>query len=287
MRIRQMHSKFFLWLRLCRFDKPAGIVLLWVPTACALWLANHGKPAWFLVTIFFIGTVLMRAAGCIINDFADLRFDAYVERTRERPLASGAISIREGVFVLFVLLIGACNLLWFLPFSCVYYGLAAIIITIIYPFCKRWISAPQSILGIAFSMGIPMAYVASGTPFDLAFCLLFVLNYLWIVAYDTEYAMVDREDDRQIGIRSTAIWFADRDISIIMALLIIQHILWLAVGLQIGIKPSFTLIWGLAWFGIFYQWKLVQTRQRSKCWQAFLSNNWYGLWMWLGIALCF
>lgn len=285
MRINRAFSKASLWWRLCRFDKPVGIVLLWVPTACALWLANKGNPAWSLVTIFFVGTVLMRAAGCIVNDLADRDFDAHVERTRVRPLASGELSVWDALIVLCLLLSGAASLLWFLPAVCLVYAMVAIAVTVIYPFCKRWIHAPQSILGIAFSMGIPMAYAASHASFDTAFWLLFCLNYLWIIAYDTEYAMVDRDDDQQIGIRSTAIWFAHWDFSIVTSLLVLQHVFWLAIGLKIGLNISFVLVWALGWLAITYQSTLVQTRQRNKCLQAFMSNSWYGLWMWLGIGL--
>lgn len=274
-------------LRLMRFHKPAGILLLWFPTAWALWAANQGNPPMKLICLFFLGTVLMRAAGCVMNDIADRNIDIHVTRTKTRPLASGEVGLMEAFGLLVFLLICSLVILLLLPAACFYYALLALFITILYPFCKRFLQAPQLVLGLAFSMGIPMAYAASGSaPDSTLFCLL-LINFLWIVAYDTEYAMVDREDDLQIGVQSTAIWFAQKDRLIIGLLQATFHLSWLFLAFSLHFSRAFLYLWMLASFVLLYQQKLLVTRESALCLRAFSSNSVYGFMLWIAIALAY
>lgn len=277
--------KWGAYLRLMRFHKPVGILLLWLPTAWALWIANQGNPPLTLSLLFLSGTVLMRAAGCVINDIADRHIDLHVKRTQMRPLTSGEVSLIEAFALLFTLLFAALMVLLQLPKLCFYYALLAVFITFLYPFCKRFIQGPQLVLGVAFSIGIPMAYAASGKwPDSTMFCLL-IINFMWIVAYDSQYAMVDREDDLRIGVKSTAILFADYDRIIIGILQILFHSLWLFLAISLNNFWSFFCCWLIAALLLGYQQKLIAKRQPAQCLQAFTSNNWYGSVMWLAIIL--
>ncbi|KTD17077.1 4-hydroxybenzoate octaprenyltransferase [Legionella jordanis] len=272
------------YLSLMRFDKPIGILLLWWPTAWALWLANAGQPSKTLVGLFFLGTTLMRAAGCVMNDIADRNIDRHVQRTKNRPLTSGQLSLQEALAILFVLLLGSLVVLTQLPKECFYYALIAVFITILYPFCKRFLQSPQLVLSIAFSMGIPMVYAASNQSLDKTMWLLMLINALWIIAYDTEYAMVDREDDLKIGVKSTAILFASYDRLVIGLLQVLFHLLWLPLALDLA-SGFFWCCWLLASFNLLLQQKLLANRKSQDCFKAFLSNNYYGLLMWSGIVL--
>lgn len=268
-----------------RFHKPVGIVLLWLPTAWALWMANAGMPELHLIIYFLLGTIFMRAAGCIINDIADRNIDKHVRRTNMRPLAAGEIGLFQAISVLSIMLWGALFVLAHLPFACFYYAIPALLVTILYPFCKRFLQAPQLVLGIAFSMGIPMAYIATGVAFNMTMVLLLILNFAWIVAYDTMYAMADREDDLKIGVRSTAILFAHYDCAIILLLQIIFHGLWLLLAYMHHYPIEFYGLWLLAGGILIYQQRLIRTRNDKLCLQAFSINCWYGLLMWLALIL--
>lgn len=278
-------KKIIAYLTLMRFHKPVGILLLWAPTAWALWLANHGMPSVKLLLLFFLGTVLMRAAGCVVNDIADRKIDLHVTRTKNRPLTAGVITLSEALVLLITLLFAALVVLIQLPSACFYYALAALAITIIYPFCKRFLQGPQLILGLAFSMGIPMAYAASNAPLNATVIYLLLINFAWIVAYDTEYAMVDRSDDLKIGVRSTAIWFASYDRLIIGLLQVVHHSLWLLLAYQHDLSPIFYYCWVVAGGNLVYQQYLLVERNESKCLNAFTMNTWYGLVMWVGLML--
>lgn len=273
------------YCRLMRFDKPVGIVLLWFPVAWALWLANRGMPSILLLCYFIAGTLIMRAAGCVINDIADRNIDKYVKRTALRPLALGELTVREALMV-FILLCGmACLIALQLPRACFYYALAALMMTMIYPFCKRWIQMPQVVLGLAFSFGIPMAYSASGVSFDAAMWALVFMNMAWVVAYDTMYAMVDREDDLQIGVKSTAVLFADYDRIIILVLQLCFHALWCALAFKYHFSSFFWLFWLIAGLVLVQQQTLIYARAPAGCFKAFLTNIWYGGLMWLGLMM--
>lgn len=275
------------YFRLLRFHKPAGILLLWAPTAWALWIANQGFPSPDIFYLLFLGTIIMRAAGCVINDIADRDIDAYVKRTAKRPLATGELSLQQAVLAFVILLFLALIILLQLPWSCFYYALIALILTVIYPFCKRFMQGPQFILGLAFSMGIPIAFTASRIVLNQSFLLIFIINFLWIVAYDTQYAMVDRGDDRRIGVKSTAILFGCCDKLIIGILQITFHCLWFLLFFKEKISGGFIGAWLLGLAILFYQQILIRNREEKKCLRAFISNSWYGLIMWLGIILAY
>lgn len=269
--------------RLMRFNKPVGILLLWWPTAWALWIANHGEPNARVLSLFLLGTLFMRAAGCVINDIADRRIDLHVDRTKFRPLTSGEVSLFEAFLFLFLLLLMALVIVTQLPKECFYLSLVALVITFIYPFCKRFIQAPQLVLGLAFSMGIPMAYSASGVPFDGQFYGLFIINFAWIVAYDTMYAMTDKVDDLKIGVKSTAIYFASYDRLIISLLLIFMHCLWFSLAMYFEYSPSFYVFWLIGAGILVYQYRLLYYREPQECFKAFMISVYYGLVMWLGL----
>jgi len=262
------------FLKLIRFDKPIGTILLWVPTAWALWIASNGHPPLNLITLFALGTVLMRSAGCIINDLTDKDLDAHISRTKNRVLVNKKVSSKQALTLLFILLLIAAAILLMLPKECILYAILAMLITIIYPWGKRFIAAPQLILSLAFSMGMPMAWVASGQNFNTLFYTLFFMNILWVIAYDTQYAMVDRPDDLKHGIKSTAILFGKYDVAIIISLLIIMHLCWLLI---IKLHYKFIFLWLMGLFIIIYQYNLIKNRQPSQCLRAFNVNGWYGL----------
>ncbi|KTD30669.1 4-hydroxybenzoate polyprenyltransferase [Legionella maceachernii] len=273
------------YLKLMRLHKPVGILLLWWPTAWALWIANEGKPPIFSILLFFLGTIVMRSAGCVINDIADRHIDAHVKRTQSRPLASGEIGLIESLLLLLFLLFCAFLVLIQLPKVCFYYALAAVFVTILYPFCKRFIQGPQFVLGVAFSMGIPMVFVTANALSNSPVWYLLAINFLWIVAYDTQYAMVDRDDDVRIGVKSTAILFASYDKAIIGSFQLVLHLLWLKLAVEANFSLGFYVCWSIAAGILLYQQKLIADRQREACFRAFLTNNWYGLVMWLGILI--
>jgi 4-hydroxybenzoate polyprenyltransferase len=229
--------------------------------------------------LFLIGTVLMRSAGCVINDIADMNIDKHVARTQLRPLTSGELSLCEALTLLALLLSSALLILLCLPKACYFWAVAAVFISFLYPFCKRFINTPQMILGLAFSMGIPMAYVASGVPFNKTMILLCLINYLWIIAYDTMYAMVDRVDDLKIGVKSTAIYFAPYDRVIVSLLLITMHLLWVIFNTG----WFFYFLWFIAGCILIYQDKLIKNRIPRQCFRSFMISSYYGMLMWLAL----
>lgn len=271
--------------RLMRVDKPVGIGLLWFPTAWALWVANQGIPPLKLILLFFAGTVLMRAAGCVINDIVDIDIDKHVKRTKLRPLTSGEMSLGESLALTTVLLLAALIIVLNLPWNCLYLGCIALVISILYPFFKRFFNAPQFILGLAFSMGIPMAYIASNVNLNADCVLLFGLNFSWIVAYDTMYALADKEDDLRIGVKSTAIYFANYDRLVIGLLLCTVQLLWLYWAMSLQVTSGFYLCWFAAGLIMLYQQKLISYRDPQKSFQAFRLSVCYGALMWLGVSL--
>ncbi|WP_232505602.1 4-hydroxybenzoate octaprenyltransferase [Legionella clemsonensis] len=266
-----------------RLHKPIGILLLWWPTAWALWLASEGKPPFSLTLLFLAGTVCMRSAGCVINDIADRHVDLHVKRTKTRPLTAGQVNLIEAFCLLFILLLLALTILLQLPKPCFYYALVAVVVTLLYPFCKRFIQSPQLVLGIAFSMGIPMVYAALDHLVDKTMMILLFINFIWVVAYDTEYAMADREDDLRIGIKSTAILFASYDKLAIALLQVLLHLLWLPLAFTLN-SLFFWGCWFYAALNLVYQQRLIRQREAVNCFNAFTSNNWYGLSMWIGIV---
>lgn len=227
----------------------------------------------------------MRAAGCVMNDIADRHIDLHVTRTKNRPLTSGEVSLRDAVIFLLLLLLAALVILLQLPMTCFYFALLALLVTIVYPFCKRYMQCPQMVLGIAFSMGIPMAFVASNALFNSAMFYLLAINVAWIVAYDTQYAMVDRVDDLRIGVKSSAVLFASYDRLIIGGLQIFFHALWLPLAWISELSILFYLSWVIGLLILIYQQRLLATRDEAHYFRAFSSNAWYGLIMWVGVVL--
>ncbi|WP_180096455.1 MULTISPECIES: 4-hydroxybenzoate octaprenyltransferase [unclassified Acinetobacter] len=269
---------------LCRFDKPIGTELVFWPTLWALWIAAQGMPRIEILIPMILGVIFMRAAGCAINDFADRKVDAYVERTKNRPLATGVISAKEAVMVFLVLVAASACLLLFLPIETFYWSFGALLLAFIYPFMKRYTHLPQVFLGAAFSWAIPMAYTAVGQTPDLTCWLLYFGNLAWTVAYDTQYAIADREYDLKIGVKSTAILFGRYDIPIISTLqassiLLIGAALWL----ENLLIPFGLLALLLVAADFIYQWFKTRDKNPQLCFWAFRHNRWIGLIIFVGI----
>jgi 4-hydroxybenzoate polyprenyltransferase len=276
-----------LYFQLIRLDKPIGILLLLWPTLNALWLASNGTPDLGVLMIFTLGTVLMRSAGCAINDYADRDFDKHVKRTAERPITSGKISGKEALIVAAVLALIAFTLILPLNTLTKQLSVAAVIIAGSYPYFKRFFAIPQAYLGIAFGFGIPMAYAAIQNQVPIHAWLLLVANVFWAIAYDTEYAMVDRDDDLKIGIRTSAITFGEYDVLAVMLCYALSLILILIVGWQAGLRWLFVAGIAAAGACAAYHYTLIRDRERLKCFAAFRHNNWLGAAIFAGIALDF
>lgn len=284
-----MQQKFLVYLRLMRLDKPIGIFLLLWPTLWALWFASRGLPPLKVLMVFVLGTVLMRSAGCAINDYADRDFDPQVARTQARPLASGQIQPDEAVRLFVAVGLIAFGLLTSLKnVLAIMLAIPAVILAASYPYMKRWISLPQAVLGLAFSWGIPMAYAAVLHRVDwLPVLMLVCANLCWVVAYDTYYAMVDRADDLKAGIRSSAILFGRHDRLIIALLQATSLLLLIQLGLIDGRGTAYYAgIAVAAWLAAWQQW-ITRTRDPAACFRAFLHNNGFGAAIFVGIALDF
>jgi 4-hydroxybenzoate polyprenyltransferase len=271
---------------LCRFDKPIGTELVFWPTMWALWIANSGMPSLSILIPMILGTIFMRAAGCAINDFADRKVDAHVERTKTRPLATGIISAKEAVYVFLVLVLASAGMLLFLPIETFYWSFGALFLAFIYPFMKRYTHLPQVFLGAAFSWSIPMAYSAVGVTPDLTCWLLYFGNLAWTVAYDTQYAITDREYDLKIGVKSTAILFGRYDIQIIALLQVLSLVLiGSALYLQQLLMPFGLLALLLVAGDFIYQTVKTKDRNPQICFWAFRHNRWVGVLIFIGIFL--
>ena len=270
---------------LIRLDKPIGTLLLLWPTLWALWLASSGVPNLSVLLIFVLGTFLMRSAGCAMNDYADQDFDRHVMRTQERPVTSGKISGKEAVGVALVLALLAFLLILPLNDFTKQLSVLALLVAFIYPFTKRFFAMPQAVLGIAFGFGIPMAYAAVLDFIPLEAWVLFVGNIFWAIAYDTAYAMVDREDDIRLGLRTSAITFGRYDVLAIGLSYAILFMSQLWVANLASLSNYFLIGWCAALACAIYHMKLVSTRKREECFQAFRHNNWLGGFLFLGIVL--
>ena len=273
------------YLQLMRLDRPIGSLLLLWPTIWALFLAAGGMPKLDVLLVFVLGVVLMRSAGCVINDFADRSFDGFVKRTRRRPLPSGKIAPYEAVFLFLALALVAFFLVLTMNSLTIKLSFVGIVLAAVYPFMKRFTHLPQLVLGLAFSWAIPMAWAAQANQLPAQTWLLFVINSLWTIAYDTQYAMVDRDDDLKIGIKSTAILFGRFDKMIIGGLQLLTLTLLIALGNWMGLSQFFN--WGiLAAAALFvYQQYLIRHREREKCFLAFLNNNYVGMVLTIAIFL--
>jgi 4-hydroxybenzoate polyprenyltransferase len=277
-------ERLSLYLQLTRLNRPIGILLLLWPTLWGIWIAGAGHPAWHIVLIFVLGTVLMRSAGCAINDYADRDFDKHVKRTRERPVTSGRISPREAVWVAASLSLAAFVLIQPLNNLTLLLSFPAVFLAASYPYTKRFLAVPQAYLGIAFGFGIPMAFAAQLASLPPVAWVLLVANVFWAIAYDTEYAMVDRDDDIHLGIHSSALLFGKYDVAAVMTCYAITLglLAWAGQMSRLGGMYYAGLI---AASGIaLYHYTLIKDRQREACFKAFLHNNWFGATVFAGIA---
>ncbi|HFD81306.1 MAG TPA: 4-hydroxybenzoate octaprenyltransferase [Gammaproteobacteria bacterium] len=280
-----MKERLIEYARLMRLDRPIGIYLLLWPTLWALWVAGEGHPDPLVVFVFVAGVAVMRSAGCVINDFADRAFDPHVERTRDRPIAAGRVSPREALLLFAALCLLAFGLVLLMNRLTIYLSLVGVVLAASYPFMKRYTHLPQVFLGAAFGWAVPMAFAAQTGSVPRVAWLLFVATLLWATAYDTMYGMVDREDDRKIGVKSTAILFgeADRAIIAVIQLLMLVALVMAGQAADMGGYYYFGLLLALGLS--LYQQYLIRERDPKKCFQAFLNNNWLGAAVFAGIVL--
>jgi len=286
MTLAAIKERLDLYEKLMRLDKPIGILLLLWPTLWALWLSADGRPDWAVVLVFVLGTVLMRSAGCVINDYADRDFDKHVERTKERPLTAGRVTTREALalFAFLCLLAFALVLVLGIPLV-IWLSIPAVFLAASYPFTKRFLAIPQAYLGIAFGFGIPMAYAAHQGSVPAEAWWLLLANVFWAVAYDTEYAMVDREDDLKIGIKTSAITFGRFDVLAVMLCYALTLVLlaWIGSVYAMGWPFYAGLASAAGIMGVHYTW--IRGRERMACFKAFLHNNWVGAVIFAGIVV--
>jgi 4-hydroxybenzoate polyprenyltransferase len=278
-------QKFKALLQLIRFDKPIGTLLLLWPTLWALWIAGKGSPDPKLVVIFVVGTFLMRSAGCIVNDIADRKFDGAVARTQYRPLVTGSVTLYEAAFLALALALLSLALVSLTNTLTVSLSVVAVLLASSYPYLKRHTNLPQLALGAAFSWGIPMAFAAQSNELPPELWLLYAGNLLWTIAYDTEYAMVDREDDIKIGIKSTAILFSSADRLIIAILQASSLLVLYLAGTGLGLGTPYYLALMVSGCLFIYQQYLIRDRHAHACFRAFLHNNWVGLAVFSGVVL--
>jgi 4-hydroxybenzoate polyprenyltransferase len=280
-------TRLTLYIQLARLHKPIGILLLLWPTLWAIWLASKGHPPLLILVIFTLGTVLMRSAGCVINDYADRDIDKHVKRTKERPLTSGRVSTREALILAAGLALAAGLLILPLNNLTLWLAIPAVFLAGSYPYTKRFFAIPQAYLGIAFGFGIPMAYAATLGTVPLVAWLLLLANVFWAIAYDTEYAMVDSDDDVHLGIHSSALFFGKHDVLAVMSCYALTLILLGVAGGMSGLGSSYYLGLLVAGGIAVYHYTLIKNRQREQCFQAFLHNNWFGAAVFSGIAIDF
>jgi 4-hydroxybenzoate polyprenyltransferase len=280
-----LREKASLYLDLVRWNRPAGWLLLLWPSLYALWIAAAGFPGWHLIAVFTLGTVLMRSAGCCVNDVADREFDKHVKRTAQRPVTTGAVSVREALVLGAVLALLAFLLVLTTNAAAIAWSFAALAISIAYPYAKRYVSMPQAVLGIAFSFGIPMAFAAVQGEVPLLAWVLLLGNLFWVLAYDTEYAMVDRDDDLRIGIKTSAITLGRADVAVIMACYVAAMVIWGVV--MAGRIPALWIALTAAAAGAQAAWHytLIRDRSRDGCFRAFRVNHWFGFTLFAGTVL--
>ena len=272
------------WL-LARFDKPIGILILLWPALWALWVAGDGRPDLLVFTVICLGVVIMRAAGCVINDYADREFDPHVERTKQRPIAAGKVSPKEALILFTVLCLIAFGLVLLLNVFTLVLSFGGLFLAASYPFMKRYTNLPQAYLGIAFGWAVPMTFAAQLNNIPLVAWIMYLAVLLWALVYDTMYAMVDKEDDLKIGVKSTAILFGDKDREIMAALQVIILSLLVIIGDMQQLGIAYYLGLSIAAGLSMYQQKLIFHRNRADCFKAFLNSNWFGLVVFLGLLV--
>ena len=291
-----LRERFALYLQLIRWDRPAGWLLLLWPTLSALWMAADGFPGWHLLAVFTLGTVLMRSAGCCANDVADRDFDRHVKRTAQRPVTRGAVSVKEALGLGAVLALAAFALVLTTNPPTISLSFAALAIALAYPYAKRWVAMPQAVLGVAFSFGVPMAFaavlggrdwgwaaLAAAVPLQALGLLLG--NLCWVLAYDTEYAMVDRDDDLKIGIQTSAITLGRFDVAGVMAFYTAYLASWAALGVSLGLGRWFLAGVAAGAAQAAWHFTLIRSRSRDGCFKAFRLNHWLGFAVFVGVAL--
>ncbi len=274
-----------LYLDLIRWNRPAGWLLLLWPTLSALWLAAGGWPGWHLLAVFVLGTILMRSAGCCINDVADREFDRHVKRTAQRPVTRGALSVRQALTCGALLALAAFALVLSTNRLTIAWSFAALAVTLIYPYAKRVVSMPQAVLGVAFSFGIPMAFAAAANQIPWTAWALLVGNLFWVLAYDTEYAMVDRDDDLRLSIKTSAITLGRYDVAAVMGFYAVYLASWAALAFGAGLSGWFLVGSAAATAQAIWHWRLIANRSRNGCFKAFRINHWLGFAVFAGIAL--
>jgi 4-hydroxybenzoate polyprenyltransferase len=280
-----LRDKLSLYLDLVRWDRPAGWLLLLWPSLYALWIAAGGFPGWHLVVVFTLGTILMRSAGCCVNDVADREFDRHVKRTAQRPVTRGAVSVREALVLGGVLALAAFLLVLTTNATTIAWSFAALAISIAYPYAKRHVSMPQAVLGVAFSFGIPMAFAAVQEQVPLLAWVLLLGNLFWVLAYDTEYAMVDRDDDLRIGIKTSAITLGRADVPVVMACYVAAVAVWSVVMAARVPALAVALTAAAALAQAAWHYTLIRDRSREGCFRAFRVNHWFGFTLFAGTVL--
>jgi 4-hydroxybenzoate polyprenyltransferase len=282
-----VNVKFRLYLQLIRWDRPAGWLLLLWPTLSALWVAAHGFPGWHLLTVFTLGTILMRSAGCCLNDVADRDFDKHVKRTAQRPVTRGAVSPKEALMLGAVLALLAFGLVLTTNAATIAWSFAALGVAVVYPYAKRFFAMPQAVLGVAFSFGIPMAFSAVQSRVPALAWVLLLGNLFWVLAYDTEYAMVDRDDDLKIGMKTSAITLGRLDVPLVMLFYGIYVLIWAVALAERAQSAIFLIAIGLAAAQAAWHGTLIWSRSREGCFKAFRLNHWLGFTVFVGIALSY
>jgi 4-hydroxybenzoate polyprenyltransferase len=278
-------SRLSLWLDLIRWNRPAGWLLLLWPTLSALWVASGGFPGWHLLAVFTLGTILMRSAGCCINDVADRDFDRHVKRTAQRPVTAGKVSTKEALAVGAVLALAAFGLVLTTNAITIAWSFAALAITLAYPYAKRFVSMPQAVLGVAFSFGIPMAFAAVQGTVPLLAWVLLLGNAFWVLAYDTEYAMVDRDDDLKIGMKTSAITLGRADVAAVTGFYLLHLAIWTAALWPLLRPVAWGLALGVALAQVVWHFTLIRTRSREGCFTAFRANHWLGFTVFAGVVV--
>ena len=279
-----MRAKLALWLDLVRWNRPAGWLLLLWPTLSALWVAAHGFPGWRLVAVFTLGTILMRSAGCCVNDVADRDFDRHVKRTAQRPVTRGAVGVKEALAVGAVLALAAFALVLTTNEVTITWSFIALAIALAYPFAKRFVSLPQAVLGVAFSFGIPMAFAAVQSRIPAVAWLLLLGNLFWVLAYDTEYAMVDRDDDIRIGMKTSAITLGRADVPVVMLSYAMYLLVWAAVLVTRIPIVALAVATAAAALQAAWHYSLIRGRTRDGCFEAFRLNHWLGFTVFAGVV---
>jgi 4-hydroxybenzoate polyprenyltransferase len=279
-----LREKLALYLDLIRWDRPAGWLLLLWPSLSALWVAADGFPGWHLLAVFVLGTILMRSAGCCLNDVADRDFDRHVKRTAQRPVTTGAVSVREALWLGALLALLAFGLVLTTNAVAVAWSFAALAVAVAYPFAKRFFAMPQAVLGVAFSFGIPMAFAAVQSQVPALAWILLLGNLFWVLAYDTEYAMVDRDDDLRIGMKTSAITLGRFDVPAVLLSYLIYLSIWSIALVERSQTAIFYIAIGVALMQVAWHFMLIRTRSREGCFKAFRLNHWLGFTVFSGIV---